>query len=105
MSKEYYREKLIKLVEKLFANTGDARTKFVENEELIETVILASRSGDIDEETKNKWDIFWYDLNKKQELNIGNRIFSSFVRTVQSKKNKSFEKYLDFILEEFFKVL
>lgn len=105
MSKEYYNEKLIKLVGHLFTNTGDARTKFIENEELIETVILASKSRAIDEETQNKWDIFWYDLNKKPELNLENRIFTSFVRTVQSKKNKSFEKYLDFILEEFYKII
>jgi hypothetical protein len=105
MSKEYYKEKLIKLVERLFTHEGDARCKLIENENLIEIVILASKSGDIEKETQNKWDVIWLELNSKPELNIGNRVSSSFARTIQSKRNKSLIKYLDFFLEEFYKVL
>ena len=44
----------------------------------------------------------WNDLNSKDELimNQGKFIRSSFYQTIKSKRNKTLEKYLLFILEE-----
>ena len=103
MKNTYYREKLIKLVDVLFLETGDARSKFLKNEKFFENVYLASQTTD--EETRNRWEVVFRELNTKEELNLGNRQFSSYSMTVQSKRNSSLKKYLEFILEEFYKVL
>ena len=72
-------------------------------EKFFENVYLASHTTD--EETKNRWEVVFRELNTKEELNLGNRQFSSYSMTVQSKRNSSLKKYLEFILEEFYKVL
>lgn len=104
MSKQYYKEKLIKLVEKLFTHQGDAKSKFIEFEELIYNVYLSSKSGDVEKAITDKWDVIWHELNSKPELS-GNKVFSSFSMTIRSKRNKSLIKYLDFFLEEFYRVI
>jgi hypothetical protein len=105
MSKTYYREKLMKLVEKLFTHQGDAKSKFIEFEDIIYTVYLSSKSGDVEKAVVDKWDEIWKELNVKPELDLGNRVFSSFFNTVKSKRNKSLVKHLDFFLEEFYRVI
>lgn len=105
MSKLYYREKLIIFVEKLFTHTGDAKGKFVDNEYFFESVIIASKSGQIDQNTQARWNKIWKELNIKEELIIGTKSTSSYIRTINSKRNKSLKKYLDFILEEFYKTI
>jgi hypothetical protein len=105
MSNLYYREKLIFLVEKLFTHTGDAKSKFIENERYFESVIIAAKSGQIDQITQDRWNVIWKDLNSKEELVLGTKLSSSFTRTINSKRNNSLKKYLDFILEEFYKVI
>jgi hypothetical protein len=105
MSKTYYREKLMKLVEKLFTHQGDAKSKFIEFENLIDNAYISSKSGGVEKAIVDKWDVIWNELNVKPELNLGNRVFSSFFNTVKSKRNKSLVKYLDFFLEEFYRVI
>ena len=95
----------MKLVEKLFTHQGDAKSKFIEFEDLIETAYLSSKSCGVEKEVVEKWDEIWYELNVKPELTSGNRVFSSFFNTVKSKRNKSLVKYLDFFLEEFYRVI
>lgn len=103
MKNTYYREKLAKLVEALFLDTGDARSKLLKNEKFFENVYLASHTTD--EKTKYKWEVVYRELNTKEELNLGKRQFSSYSMTVKSKRNSSLKKYFEFILEEFYKVL
>ena len=56
-------------------------------------------------QTKYRWEVVFRELNTKEELNLGNRQFSRYSMTVKSKRNSSPKKYLEFILEEFYKVL
>lgn len=105
MSKTYYKVKLIKLVEKLFTHQGDAKSKFIEFEDIIYTAYLSSKSFGVEKAVIDKWEEIWKELNVKPELTIGNIVLSSFFRTVQSKRNKSLVKYLDFFLEEFYRVI
>lgn len=104
MSEIYYKEKLLKLVEKLFTHQGDAKSKFIELEELIFATYLSTKIGDMDKTRIDKWDAIWHELNSKPELS-GNKVFSSFSMTIRSKRNKSLIKYLDFFLEEFYRVI
>lgn len=94
----------MKLVEKLFTHQGDARNKFIELEDLILATYLSCKSGNIDKTTIDKWDDIWHELNSKPELS-GNKVFSSFSMTIRSKRNKSLIKYLDFFLEEFYRLI
>jgi hypothetical protein len=105
MSDKYYREKIMKLVEKLFTHEGNVKNKFIEYEELIFSTYLISKNNTLNSETTIKWDAIWKELNIKSELNLGNRYYSSFYNTVKSKRNKSLIKYLDFFLEEFYRVI
>lgn len=105
MSKIYYKEKLIKLVEKLFTHDGDAKSKFIEFENLILATYLFSKSEEVENRVAIKWDLIWQELNTKPALEIGDKAFSSFYLTVRSKKNKSLIKYLNFFLEEFYRTI
>lgn len=95
----------MKLVEKLFTHQGDAKSKFIEFEELIYDAYLSSKSSDVEKAIRDKWDVIWQELNTKPELNSGNRVFSSVFITVRSKRNKSLSKYLNFFIEEFYRVI
>ena len=105
MSKTYYKEKLIKLIEKLFTHDGDAKSKFIEFEDLILATYLSSKSGEMENGVADKWDLIWKELNTKPALQIGDKVFSSFHLTVRSKRNKSLVKNLNFFLEEFYRTL
>ena len=59
-----------------------------------------------DLDVQNKWDAIWAELNTEAPLIIrGETISSSFCQTVLKKRNKTLERYLHFILEEFYNVL
>lgn len=106
MNNLYYKEKLNKLIEKLFTNENNARERLIENEELIFTVLLASKSDDIDVETQNNWQKLWNELNVKNEIRLTeNRIISSFKNTILSKRNKTLSKYIELIYEEYLKII
>ncbi len=106
MNNLYYKGKLNKLIEKLFTNENNARERLIENEELIFTVLLASKSDDIDVETQNNWQKLWNELNVKNEIRLTeNRIISSFKNTILSKRNKTLSKYLELIYEEYLKII
>jgi hypothetical protein len=98
----YYRGKLYSLFNKIFIETGDARSRFINCEEQFDSAYLASLSDGVPNEIKKYWDKMWKDLNSKDELimNQGKFIRSSFYQTIKSKRNKTLEKYLLFILEE-----
>lgn len=103
----YYREKVLKLVERLFIETGDAKSRILNCEEKILCAKLASGAEDVPHEIRKRWIEIWDELNKEPELNTsdGKIILSSFKNTVSKKRNKSMEKYLLFFLEEFYRVL
>ena len=101
-SKEiHYKEKLIDLVESLFIETGDARSKFINCEEKIESVYFASKNEHTPKEVIEFWDKMWTKLNTKE----ASKTKYSFSITVKSKRNKSLEKYLSFFLEEFHRLV
>jgi pullulanase len=92
-----YKEKLFSLVKKLFIETKDAKSKFINCEDKIESTYLASRNENIPKEVIEFWQKLWTELNLKE----ANNSKSSFFMTVKSKRNKSLEKYLSFFIEEF----
>ena len=104
MEKEsiYYRGKLFNLFNKIFIETGDARSRFSNCEKHFESAYYASLSNGIPTEIKEYWNKMWSDLNTKEELvmDSGKLNFSAFNQTLKSKRNKTLEKYLLFILEE-----
>ena len=106
MNNLYYKQKVNKLVERLFTNENNARDRLIENEELIFTILLASKSDDIDIETQNNWQKLWDELNVKNEIKLTeNRLISSFKNTILSKRNKTLCKYLEIIYEEYSKII
>ena len=53
--------------------------QLIENEELIFTIFLASKSDDIDIDTQKNWQKLWNDLNVKNEIRLAeNRVISYF---------------------------
>lgn len=107
MKQSYYREKIISLIDKIFIETGDARSRITNCETKIFNAYLASNSDGVPRKIKDQWEVCWNDLNNTNELvdNNGKLIQSSLSRTVNKRKNKSMEKYLLFFLSEFYRVL
>ncbi|MEE9432103.1 MAG: hypothetical protein V3V16_13725 [Melioribacteraceae bacterium] len=104
MEKEslYYREKLFNLFNKLFIETGDARSRFINCEKQFSVANDASMYDGVPNDIKECWNKMWNDLTTKEKLVMdrGNFILSSFHETIKSKRNKTLQKYLLFILEE-----
>ncbi|WP_343330588.1 type I pullulanase [Polaribacter staleyi] len=97
----YYKEKLLGLVEKLFIETGDARSRFINCEERLKAAYAASKIESNSNDVIAFWDNLWNDLNEKEALyNNTIELKSSFLMTVQSKENAALEKYLLFFLKE-----
>jgi hypothetical protein len=93
----YYREKLVKLHDVLFLDVRNARDSFVENESHWETAYFASKTVG-DDDTKNRWNKVWGELNSKQNpYSFG----TDFSFTISKKQSKSLQKYLLFVLEEY----
>lgn len=107
MSNSYYREKLIKLFEKIYAGSGDARSRIINCEDHIFTAYIASRNDEIPVEVKLKWDKLWNDLNQEPEWRTkdGQVIMTSLRKTVLKKRNRTMRNYLAFFLEEFYRVI
>jgi hypothetical protein len=105
MEKEsiYYRGKLLNLFNKIFIETGDARSRFINCEKEISVAYEASLCKGVPVNVKEYWSKMWENLNTKEELVMdrGNRVISSFHQTVKSKRNKFLGEYLLFILDEF----
>lgn len=103
MEKEsiYYRGKLFNLFNKIFIESGDARSRFINCEKQFSVAYDASMYDGVPKNVKEYWSKMWNDLNTKEGLlDSGNIIFSSFHQTIKSKRNKTLEKYLLFLLEE-----
>lgn len=98
----YYNVKLFNLFNKIFIETGDARSRFINCEKEFSVAYDASLHDVVPIETKEYWRKMWNDLNTKKGLAVdnGGPKLSSFHQTIISKKNKALEKYLIFILEE-----
>ena len=98
----YYRGKLFNLFNKIFIEYGDARNRFINCEKQFSVAYDASMYNGVPNEIKEYWNKMWNDLNTKEELvmNKGSFTLSSFHQTIKSKKNKTLQKYLQFILEE-----
>jgi len=107
MSKIYYREKIIKLINDLFTQTGDARSRIIRNEKNIQNTYLASKSDEIPEKVRIIWDKYWNELNSKNAIYLKDKtvVVNSMTSTLLSKKNKTMKKYLEFFLEEYYRVL
>lgn len=96
----YYREKIFKLHDALFLSPLSARQKFQQLENHFGAAYFASK-GIEESDIRNRWEQIWQDLNKYEGLSFKNHEISAFVYTVGRMRNKSIEKYLHFILEEF----
>lgn len=106
MDKMYYRSKVLSLMDKIFIQTGDARSRLISCEDKLSAVVDAALSNDVPENICKSWQEIWDELNTKEDLYIGNALVkSSFYLTVMGKRNKSMEKYLHFIIEEFYRVV
>lgn len=103
----YYREKIIRLVESIFLETGDARARIINCEEKIESAFFASRADNVPNDIKLLWDKYWNELNQATPWydHKGRLIQSSLAGTILRKRNKSMEKYFHFFIEEFYRVL
>lgn len=97
---EYYKEKILKLHDRLFLHTGNAKEKIIENDELIR--LLIKLSGSQPNNINEKWLRFGELLYHKGKLisKDGVHVLSAIENTLGKKKNKSFESFLLFILEE-----
>lgn len=107
MNETYYREKVLKLIDRIFVETGDAKTRIINCEDTILVAKLASNSSGVPIDIRHRWNVIWEELNTENEWadREGNLIQSSLVSTVTRKKNKTLEKYLLFFLEEFYRVI
>jgi hypothetical protein len=105
----YYKEKVIRMNEKLILGIGDARSRICNCEEKIESAYFASQGINLPPETENMWTEYWTELNKGKDDCIydknGIMISTPVCVTVRSKRNKAMIKYLSFFYEEFRRVL
>lgn len=93
----YYREKIVNLHTKLFLSVGDARKKFIENEDYWLTTYLAAKNTG-DKTIIDEWDRIWSELTIKKSP-YDRR--SDFYHTILSKQNRGLKKYLHFVLEQY----
>ena len=101
-----YRDKLISLVDKLFIDVGDSKTRIKNCEKKIQDVKIYSYSDDVPIDVQKKWEDIWNDLHSKEPFKMdGDIVITSIETTLRNKRCKSMEKYLLFILEEFYRVL
>ena len=107
MKSIYYNGKIISLIDKLFLELGDARSRIQNSESKIFDAYIASSSDGVPDEIKIKWNTVWKELNTENDLtdNKGREIRSSLFQTVQRKRNKTMEKYLLFFLEEYYRII
>lgn len=98
----YYHGKIMNLFNKIFIETSDARDRFINCEKQFTDAYFASGDKYVPSEIQTHWEKIWTELNKKEQFVIdnGKRVYSSFHQTIKSKRNKTLEKYLLFILEE-----
>ncbi len=103
----YYREKLLKLFNTMFIDTGDAKRRLINSAKQIEDAYFASLFDGIPKEVKDRWKKVyaeltvipgWYDSKGRLRVN-------SVDYSTSGKWNSSMEKYLLFFLEEFYRVL
>lgn len=107
MNEIYYRSKIISLIDQIFIETGDARSRMQNCETKILNAFIASNSKGVPIEIQNRWAQIWSELNMEEEWkdNKSRLIQSSLSVTLKKKRNKSIEKYLYFFLEEFYRVI
>ena len=107
MKEIYYRSKILSLIDKIFIETGDARSRMQNCETKILNAYIASNSKGVPIEIQNRWEQIWNELNLEEEWtdNKGRLIQSSLSATIKKRRNKSMEKYLHFFLEEFYRVI
>lgn len=102
----YYREKVIKLYDKLFMETEDRRSRIINCESEIFGAYLASKHANTLIEIEKQWNALWNQLNEADSLTVGKgRVISSFSLTVRKRRNNTMEKYLLFFQEEFYRVI
>ncbi len=101
----YYREKILKLFNKLFLNSGDARSRFIDCENELNAAYHGSMFDGVPLDVKEHWEKIWKELNRKEALELKNATLSPFNRTVYSKRNKTLVKYLEFISEEYSRLI
>lgn len=107
MKEIYHRSKIIGLVDKIFIETGDAKSRIITCEDKIFGAYMASKSTGVPVSITKRWEEVWKELSNKKDLYTkdGKLIQSSLAATLSGKHNKSMEKYLSFFLEEFYRVI
>ena len=107
MKEIYYRSKIISLIDKIFVEHGDARSRIQNCETKILNAYIASSVEGVPKEIQNRWEKIWSELNTEEDWRDerGGLIQSSLSATIRKKRNKSMERYLSFFLEELYRVL
>lgn len=107
MNEQYYREKICNLIENLFIDTRDAKSRIISAEDKIFAAMLASSAQEVPDEIKKRWTGIWNELHQEIDYrnSAGEIVMPSIKRTLYNKQNRSMEKYLLFFLEEFFRIL
>ena len=107
MEEHKYRSNIISLIDRLFIETGDAKSRLQKCENRITKAYLSSSLDGVPEEVQGYWKILWEELNteKEQRIKIGKPIQSSFILTTSKKRCRTLQKFLLFFLEEFYRVI
>ena len=102
----YYRSKIITLMEMLFVETGDARSRIINCEGKIKAAFDASYSKGVPVEVRLHWEIIMKELQTREDVFINKQLLiTGFHDTIKRKRNKTMEKHLHFILKEFYRVI
>lgn len=105
----YYKEKVLKLNQKLAFELGDARSRICNCESYIEAALMASSGTDLGVDIERQWSAIWDELTSNPNAyyftKSGDMIGSPVCGTIKNKRNKTMLKYLMFFNEELFRVL
>lgn len=105
MDTNYYNQKLKELFAKMFTHIGSAKERFLACEKHLSKAYDASMIDGIPHESQLQWREMWKDLNSKDRLKVENRtIKSSLEMTLEKRQNRSLEKYLIFIYNEYIRI-
>lgn len=107
MNEIYYRTKIINLIDHIFVDTGDAKSRIRNCEDKIFNACMASKSKEVPIEVKDRWEKIWYELNYREDwYDKGGRLIqTSLNASLKRRHNKTMKAYLQFFLEEFYRVI
>jgi len=107
MKAHQYRSNIINLVDRLFVETGGAKSRLQKCENGITNAYLSSSEEGVPVKVQEYWQTLWEELNteKEQRTKRGKLIQSSFMLTTQKKQSRYLQKFVLFFIEEFHRVI